>query len=415
MGLRGRTAWAIEGGAAVVLAVALAGCGGGGQSSDGGGGGGSLSQRPAAAVPIFDGARVHEIALEMSAADWRSIIDDARGNEWRHATVTYDGVVVEDVGVRPAGEGSRFPGNPKMSIRIKFDAFEGQGMFDGYRDVNVKGTIDDTSMLRERLSLYFFGLLMPAPKAAHARLVVNGELHGLYTLREDWDETSVATHFSPPLGPLYRLRPPDNVTDPYVYKGADPALYVPLPWDPRIKEAARGDDVVPTFLQALADPAAFETIVDVDNLIAYIAASAITMTTDGLAGSSGIDDHFQYFDPSTGKFVVLPWDLDNTFGSQGETPEKLIYSRLGRNVMTTVVRDRSDLRARYKAKVADAMASIPIATLHAEADRIHAQIRDAAHEDPKKTFPNDTFEWSVGNVKDFAAARYANLQGQLAQ
>jgi hypothetical protein len=73
------------------------------------------------------------------------------------------------------------------------------------------------------------------------------------------------------------------------------------------------------------------------------------------------------------------------------------------------------LRARYKTKVADAMTAVPIATLHGEADRIAAQIRAAAHEDPKKTFPNETFEWSVGNVKNFAAARYANLLGQLAQ
>ena len=59
------------------------------------------------------------------------IPDDSRGNEWRHATLTYDGVVVEDVGVRPAGESSRVPGNVKMSMRIRFDAFDGRGTFGG--------------------------------------------------------------------------------------------------------------------------------------------------------------------------------------------------------------------------------------------------------------------------------------------
>ena len=108
-----RTAWGIEAATAVVLAVALTGCGGGGQSGDGSGGGGgpggNLSQRPAPAFPIFDGTRLHEVALEMSADDWQSIINDTRGDEYRHATLTYDGVKLEDVGVRPSGESSRFP------------------------------------------------------------------------------------------------------------------------------------------------------------------------------------------------------------------------------------------------------------------------------------------------------------------
>src|SRR5262249_22124607 len=126
----------------VVGAAAIAGlgaCGGDGNGSGGGGraGAGNLSQRPAAAAPLFGDGKVHDIALEMSADDWQSIIADSRGDEWRHAKVTYDGVVVDDVGVHPSGESSRFAGNAKMSFRIKFDAFTGRGKFGGYSTVNV--------------------------------------------------------------------------------------------------------------------------------------------------------------------------------------------------------------------------------------------------------------------------------------
>ena len=41
-------------------------------------------------------------------------------------------------------------------MRIKFDAFDGRGMFGGYRDINVKGEYDDRSMMRERLALFVF-------------------------------------------------------------------------------------------------------------------------------------------------------------------------------------------------------------------------------------------------------------------
>jgi hypothetical protein len=244
------------------------------------------------------------------------------------------------------------------------------------------------------------------------RVVVNGDLRGVFTLREIWDQTSVAEHFSQPLGPLYRVRPPAGV-DPYLNLGPNPASYVPTPWERHIKEAAQGDEVVPALLQGITDPAAFETFVDADSVNAYLVAATITMTTDGLVGSSGIDDHYQYFDPQTGKFFVLPWDPDNTFGSQGETPEKLIYSKLGRNVLTMVVRDRDDLRARYKMKIAETLTALPLETLYAKADAIYAQIKEAVYEDPHKMYDNGTFDWSLTAVKDFAAARYANLHMQL--
>ena len=41
------------------------------------------------------------------------------------------------------------------------------------------------------------------------------------------------------------------------------------------------------------------------------------------------------------------------------------------------------------------------------------QIKDAVLADTIKMFDNGTFEWAVGNVKDFAAARYANLHVQI--
>ena len=402
--------------AIAVLSVIAGACGGGTEpAGDGGPGGNQLSQRPPPAGPIFDDTKVHEVSLMMSAEDWQSILDDSRGDEWRHATLTYDGVAVDNVGVRPSGESSRFAGNPKMSIRIKFDAFDGMGAFGGYEGINVKGEYDDGSMMRERLALFVFGQLIPAPKTAHSRLVVNGDSRGVYTLRQDWDATSVAEHFSEPVGPLYRLRPFSEAEDPYIYMGDNPATYVPMPWDRHIKMAARGDEVIAPFLQAIAsNPSPLDSVADIDELLSYLAASAIVMTTDGLVGNSGAADHYEYFDPQSGKFSVLPWDPDNSFGSAGEVPTRSIYSKLGRNAYVRVIRDQSNYQDRYRMKLAAAIAAVPLATVHAKADSMYAQIKDAAHEDTYKMFPNDTFDWNLTSIKDFAAARYASMQEQLA-
>ena len=115
-------------------------------------------------MPLFDDSAVHEVSLEMSPDDWQSIIDDSRGDEWRHAKLT--------LRRRRRGGGRRpalrrelaLPGQPEDVDPDQVRRVRRARQFGGYRDVNVKGEYDDTSMMRERLALFVFGQLMPAPK-----------------------------------------------------------------------------------------------------------------------------------------------------------------------------------------------------------------------------------------------------------
>ena len=111
--------------------------------------------------------------------------------------------------------------------------------------------------------------------------------------------------------------------------------------------AAHGDEVIAPFLQALSmNPAPLDSVADVDDLLAYLAGDAICMLTDGFTGDSGVSDHFQYFDPASGKFFILPWDPDNSFASHGETPDRYLYARFSHSTLATVVRDQGDWRTR---------------------------------------------------------------------
>jgi spore coat protein H len=380
---------------------------------DGGTDGGGMVGRPMAARPLFDDTVVHQIALSMRPEDWQSILDDSRGDEWRHATLVYDGVTVVEVGVRPSGEASRFAGNVKQSMRIKFDAFPDQGKFGGIDVLKLKGSYDDTSMLRDRLAYFVFGKVMPAPREAHVRVVVNGELRGLYAVVEVWESEALKEHFSEPLGALYRLRGVIG-TDPYLYIGDDTKAYVPAPWEQKLSKPGVMDDVVPRFLKVLADsPTMIEPATDVDNLLDYLAANALVTNSDGLTGDTGVEDHYQYHDPATGKFFVLPWDPDNTFGSNNIMPDRAIYARFSKSRLLTIIRDQGTYRQRYKERIKSVMAMLPVADVQAEVDRIYDQIRDTAYEDPYKAFANSTFDWSVGFVRNYVAVRYANVAMQI--
>src|SRR5262249_30639348 len=153
----------------------------------------------------------------------------------------------------------------KQSIRVKFDAFPGMGHFAGLKELNIKGEYDDHSMMRERLAFFVFRAMLPTPPAVHTRLTVNGQLRGLYTNRQVWDEESIKDHFMAPYGPLYRVRGWPG-EDPYLYAGTDLSAYTPLPWEQDIKHPARADDVIPSFLNVVNNtPAMLDQVADVES------------------------------------------------------------------------------------------------------------------------------------------------------
>ena len=95
-------------------------------------------------------------------------------------------------------------------------------------------------------------------------------------------------------------------------------------------------------------------------------------------------------------------------------PDRKIYARFSKSVLTLTVRDVAAFRARYKAKITAVMAAVPVPAIQAEIDRIYQQIKDVAHEDPLKGFSNDAFDWNPAYLKSFIAARYADVANQVA-
>ena len=367
-------------------------------------------------VAFFNDTRMHEVRLWMSDADFTSILEDSRGDEMRTATFSIDGVAMANVGVRPSGESSRVPGNQKMSMRVEFDAFAMGKKMGGVDEIKLSGSWDDPFIVRDRLSYWVYRQVMPAPRETAAQLWVNGQPRGVFEIEEVWGKEALASRFSDVTGPMYRLRGLTN-TDPYEYKGADPAAYVPLPWDPvgRMAVDPAADGVVGAALQVVAeqDSARLGTVMDVDMLLTYFAVSAILSNTDGFTGPLEVDDHYQYFNPSTGRFAILPWDPDNTFGSLNDLPDADVFLNYQRCVITRMIAG-GPLQEQFFAKLEDVMNRVPADAVKSQADAIYAQVNDAAKNDTTKMYPTESFIWSLGYVKDFTDGRYASLRDQIA-
>jgi spore coat protein CotH len=409
---------------AVVLAAAgLVGCG---SSSKNGGGGGppgmetnvAPPESPVdqqAAVNFFDDTRMHEVRLWMSDDDFKSIVEDTRGDDMRMATFSIDGVVMAQVGVRPSGESSRVPGNQKMSMRVEFDAFTKGKKMGGVDEVKLSGSWDDPFIVRDRLAYWVYRQVMPAPRETAAQVWVNGQPRGVFEIEEVWGKEALSSRFTDSTGPIYRLRGLTN-TDPYAYNGDDPAAYVPLPWDPvgRSTIDPTVDAVIAPALQAVAQgPDGLASVMDVDALLTYFAVSAIVSNTDGFTGPFEVDDHYQFHDPTTGKFTILPWDPDNTFGSINDLPDADIFLNYERCVITRMIAG-GPLQEQFFAKLEDVMARVSADAVKAQAEAIVAQIGDAAAYDKTKMYPTESFVWSLTYVKDWTDARYASIPAQIA-
>jgi spore coat protein CotH len=365
-------------------------------------------------VAFFDDSRIHEVRLWMSDDDFTSILEDTRGDDMRSSTFSIDGVVMARVGIRPSGESSRVPGNQKMSMRVEFDAFDTGKRMGGVDEIKLSGSWDDPFIARDRLGYWVYRQVMPAPRMTAAQVWVNGQPRGIFEIEEVWGKESLTSRFPDPSGPLYRLRGLTN-TDPYEFKGADPAAYVPLPWDPVGRSMSDpADAVIGAALQVVAeDPGRIGDVMDVDTLLTYFATSAILSNTDGFTGPFEVDDHFQYFDPTTGRFVILPWDPDNIFGSINDLPTADVFLNYERCVITRMIAG-GPLQEAFFAKLEDVMNRVPAAAIKGQADAIVAQIGDAAAYDTTKMYPTESFVWSLGYVKDWTDARYDSLRAQIA-
>lgn len=367
-----------------------------------------------ASVAFFDEGRVHDVQLAMEPADWQSIVDDSRGDDWRPAAFAIDGVVVTNVGVRPAGESSRVPGNPKMSMRVQFDAFRDGMKVGGVDGIKLSGSWDDPFVVRDRLAYWYFRQFMPTPREVAATLIVNGAANGAYEIEERWDRDAITPYFPEPYGALYRLRATIGA-DPFEYKGPDAATYVPAPWDPVGSHPSDDHLEIGRALEVLAtDPGNLGQVMDVDGLLSYFAGNALLANTDGFTGDLEVDDFYEYFDPSTGRLVMLPWDPDNTFGSINDPPDRDIFQNYGKSALTRLIRDSASMRAAFFAKLEELMARVPVDAIAAQADAIYDQIRPSVAADTLKQYPTEHFDWSLGYVKDFITTRYASVQAQLA-
>lgn len=290
--------------------------------------------------------------------------------------------------------------------------------------------------MHEQLSMLFFRKLgLAAPRETYARLFVNNAYAGLYSVVESIDKDFLANTFGNNDGYLFKYD--YNVTDPpyyMTYRTANPADYVPRPFQPETNESDPRPEVIERFIWTVnnATDAAFRSAVseyvDLNNLVRHVAAEAFVADNDGFIGNWGMNNFYVYRLPTSNQFRFINWDKSEAFKdgpgysiwhNHLDVPEA-IRNRLWSRVMAL-----PDLKALYLDTLLECSgvaSEVPAAAaagdtrgwLLSEIDRQSSLIRSAVQADPTKPYTNEQFEADVSMLRDFVVQRPEAIQAQVA-
>jgi spore coat protein CotH len=380
---------------------------------------------------LFNGELLQEIRLDVHPYDWQQLEDNYLENTYYAADLhwVYNGRVldVEQVGIRSRGTGSRNPVKP--GLRVDFDRYKSNRQYLGLKSLVLRNNAQDASMLHERVTFAFMRRLgIPVPRTAHARLFVNGEYMGLYTVVESIDQVFLQDRFQDGEAHLYeydygRLDPPYF----FEYRGDSPAHYFPKPFKPETHESDPQAERIVAMIRTInqVSDAQFESAVgeylDWPAFIALLATEAYLAESDGIVGDFGLNNFYLYRQSATSRFQMLPWDRGQTFNSLNREALRNLHSNvLTRRAFLSGAAPR--LRQMFEVALMNAAmtAGGPGGWLEQEIAREYNQVREAARQDTKKLCDfnqigslspctNENFEAAVAEMIQFARNRNARI------
>ncbi len=346
---------------------------------------------------------------------------------------------VENVGFRLRGNTSR--NALKKSYRVSFNTFAPGGKYRGLEKLNLNGEHNDPTIIRSNLAWDIFQKMgVPASRATHVKLYINDVYYGLYALVEHIDEQFLQERFDDDSGNLYKCLWPADLT----YLGPDAAAYRPdpnadirRPYDLKGKDDdSEGYDDLARLIEVLNRssnaefPAALDAVFDINGYLRVMAVDVAVGSWDNYWFLK--NNYYLYFDPTSGKAHLIPYDYDNTFGIDwvgGDWGTRDIY-RWGHPDEQRPLTERllavPVFRDRYSFYLRKALSFLESGGFDAEVDRLRAKVTAAAEADTFRTrdwgYTVDAFHRSFGEalgghaaygLQPYAATRFQTALSQL--
>lgn len=269
---------------------------------------------------LYDCTQIQEIHIQFSQPNWRTILDSLFVNYGEDGRMVCDVTVNEKkfskAGIRFKGFSSYDDDRVKNPFNIDLDYTYKHNSYQGYTKLKLGNVIYDPSFVREVVSYKIAQKYMPASQAAFAKLYVNGDYLGLYTLVQAVDDNFNLKFFESEENCFIKGSPEalqypfgQNANLAYTH-GADSSGYMPFY---KLESKLYGWNELFEFIEILNnDTARIPEILNVDRALWMHALNYALMNLDSYIGYS--QNYYLYKDDN-GRFNTIPWDFNMAFGS----------------------------------------------------------------------------------------------------
>ena len=371
---------------------------------------------PPESAALFDDTQLQEIRLIVNPRDWADLKANFQLNTYYAAHFSWRDRVARNVGIRSRGTGSRSGSKP--GLRVDFNRFDETQHFLRMKSVILRNHVQDPSQLHERVAMRLFAAMgRPVPREAHARLYVNGEYAGLYSVVEAVDKVFLADRFGQDGGYLYEYDS-DPGDAPYRFEDRGPlaSTYSPKPFKPATHEHDPNPQPIADLVRAISQTPDADFLrvlsgfLELDAFVTHVAVEAFVAEIDGVLGDWGMNNFYLYRFEGTPRSTLVPWDRSEAFKGG-------VTASIWRNVddvpaasrtalMVRAMREPS-LRALYLDTLLACADLADAGWLEHEVTRAADQIRESVRQDAAAPSTFDEFEAEVERLLDFARSRAA--------
>jgi len=393
---------------------------------------------------IFDDSVLPEVRISIDEAYLDEILDPANKDSDHEFLASFsftkneETEVVDSVGFRLRGNTSR--ASKKKSFKVSFDTFIDGREYRGLDKMNINGEHNDPTIMRAKVSWDIFEKMgIKASRSNHVKLYINDVFYGLYLNVEHIDNEFLKKEFKDDSGNLYKCLYPADLS----YRGPNSDDYSEYeefgrkPYDLKTNEDENDYSDLASLIEFLnnADDQDFEEQIheylDVDATLKWMAIDVLTGNWDNYRYNK--NNFYMYKNPSDNRFIVIPYDYDNTLGidfigRDWTTRNLYTWDRTGEPRPLTKrlleVQKFEDWYSYYINQIIEDVFNED--SLFPEIDRLKSMVQSAAEDDTFRTRDygydisdfNNAFEEALGGhvdygLKPFITARKNSALNQL--
>jgi len=276
---------------------------------------------------LFDPTVVRELHVNFENDDYHNILTEGFFNTPSMripASVTFNGAILDSVGVRYKGN-STFclptqQNNVKVPYNLDFNYWiSGQNLMD-YNKVKLANAWLDPTYCKEYIASRIYRKYLPTPEINLVALHSQGNYTGLYVNTESINKQFLEKHYGEDEGVLFKCdgagvfcdengNGTEGGTPSLAYLGTDSTSY----YDSYTIKSDYGWGELMNLISTLEyTPDNIEDVINMDRVMWAMAVNTVTNNLDTYNGYY-VHNYYLYQDVE-GRFQMIPWDLDNTFG-----------------------------------------------------------------------------------------------------